>query len=99
MGLVTIDPISGIATDVNPLDDAQGSSIQSLAFANDGLLYCMGQGAIYTVNVSNGSLSRPVIFNVDIRGIEFLPIPEPSMSALFMVLVCATSLYRSRARI
>jgi hypothetical protein len=92
LGLVTIDPVSGIGMDVNPFDDAQGSSIQSLAFSSDGSLYGVGQGAIYTVNVSDGSLSRPVILNIDIRGIEFLPIPEPNTSALFLVFVGATCL-------
>jgi hypothetical protein len=98
LGLVTIDPVSGIASDVNPTDNAQGSGIQSLAFSSNGSLYAMGQGAIYTVNVSNGSLSRLVNFNVDIRGIEFLPIPEPSTAALVMTLICAASSRRCRRK-
>ncbi len=96
-GLVTIDPSTGLAADVNPLIDDQESAIQSLAFSPDGTLFGMGQEAIFTVNTLDGTLTLVAPFSIDIRGMEFFPIPEPHSFRLFLtgLLVFAIMRYRS----
>lgn len=74
-GLVRIDPLTGLATDVN--SSVSGSYlIQSIVFAPDGTLYGAGD-ALYRINVTTG---EPTVIGPggypDLRGIEV--VPEPS---------------------
>jgi len=74
-GLVRLDPLTGIATDVNPfLNDGTGM-IQSIAFSDDGVLYG-SFGSLHVIDLDTGAPiwidwfkpSFPIIC-----GIEFLP--------------------------
>jgi hypothetical protein len=77
VGLVTINPTSGAAIDVNPA--APGTAdIQSIVFASDGTLYGAGKAlykidkvtGVYTLIGSGGY--------TDVRGIEFVTDLKPS---------------------
>jgi hypothetical protein len=76
-GLITIDPMSGIAHDVNPNVSGNADDIQTLAFGSDGKLYGARE-KLFTLNVSTGVQSLVGgIGNYDIRGIGCI-VPEPS---------------------
>jgi hypothetical protein len=89
LGLVTLDPTTGKATDVNPSD--VGVSIQALTYSPGGTLYAVGnQGSglsseLFTVNTSTGGLTLVGSGGFqDARGIEFLSgsVPEPASLVL-----------------
>lgn len=82
-GLLTIDPLTGVATDVNP---AVGSTanIQTLAFAPDGTLYGASND-LFTIALATGATTLVGSGGyTDVRGMEFLvnPIPEPQTYTL-----------------
>lgn len=77
-GLYTIDPNTGIATDVNSSVAENGVDIQTLSFGPDGKLYG-GRLNLYTIDTTTGI---PTLiggdFIGDVRGIAFTePVPEP----------------------
>lgn len=81
-GLLTINPATGVATDVNL--SVGGINIQGIAFAPDGKLYGM-RNSLYTINPIDGTYS-PVGSGgySDVRGIAVVaPIPEPATMLLF----------------
>lgn len=76
LGLVTIDPLTGLATDVNPSMDGSADDIQGLAFASDGTLYGARE-SLFSVDVTSGTITLVGSGGYsDVRGIE--PVPEPS---------------------
>lgn len=100
LGLVSIDPATGLATDINALDDESSSGMQSLAFGHAGDLYGMGQGGggqgiIFRVDTTDGHLTQLALVPVGLRGMEFLPIPEPR--SLTLLLIASTALVSRRA--
>ena len=75
-GLLTINSLTGVATDVNPQMGGAGD-IQTIVFAPDGTLYGACH-ALYTIDIETGAytlIGGGDYF--DVRGIEF--IPEPSI--------------------
>jgi hypothetical protein len=77
LGLVTINPATGQVTDVNAAIGGD-SSIQGIAFDSDGVLYGARQ-SLYTINLTTGNLTLVGTGGlVDVRGLEFITIPEPS---------------------
>lgn len=77
-GLYTIDPNTGITTDVNPSVSGTDGSIQALEFGPDGLLY----GAYYdlfTIDLTTGvAVNISGNFVGDVRGLAapaIVPIP------------------------
>jgi len=80
-GLLTIDPSTGVATKVNPA--AVGLlEIQTIAFAPDGTLYG-GREALFRIDTSTGDATLVGSGGyADIRGLEFLPVPEPASIVL-----------------
>lgn len=76
-GLVTINPTTGQATDVNSVVGSD-SSIQSIAFDSDGVLYGATQ-SLFRINLATGetTLVGSGGFN-DMRGLEFILVPEPT---------------------
>jgi len=89
IGLVTIDPITGLATDVDPMVHGNPSEVQSIAFAPDGTLYGASEN-LYTVDVNSGALTLvgPIQgIQGDIRGMVW--IPEPSTLTALATLAAA----------
>jgi WD40 repeat protein len=78
-GLITIDPSTANAADVNP--GVGGSfDIQTLAFSPDGVLYGAND-SLFTIDLTSGA--QTLVGNgpyTDIRGMEF--VPEPSTGLL-----------------
>jgi len=104
-GLVTIDPISGLATDVNPEvgEETQGG-ILALGFAPEGTLYG-GRSKLFTVDTATGELTLvgPLVIPPDeyfgTRSLVW--IPEPSTLASLATLAAAlllAHLWRKRKR-
>ena len=75
-GLVTLDPQTGVATDVNPgIGDPGGSAVSTLCVSDDGVLYA-GFYSLFIVDKSTGALSfidylKPSV--PFLAGMEFLP--------------------------
>jgi hypothetical protein len=68
-GLVTLNPSTGIATDVNPSIGGSGTNLQWLAFRADGQL--VGGGAtLFTINPTTGATSAFGPSLPDLRGAE-----------------------------
>jgi hypothetical protein len=86
-GLLTVDPSTGTATDVNPSIGGT-AAIQSLVFAPDGRLFGARQ-QLFSINPLTGAFS-PIGpgGGPDIRGIEWL-VPEPSTFCLFIMTIIA----------
>jgi hypothetical protein len=78
-GLMTIDPATAVATDVNGLADGS-SEIQALAFAPDGSLWGIYE-QLYSLDLTTG-LPTPVGSGSygNVRGLEFDPASFPSLS-------------------
>lgn len=101
LGLVTIDLTTGIGTDPFPLDDDQLANIQSLAFSGDGTLYGIGQLGIYTIEIPTGVVNQVAEFQstlTDIRGAEFVVVPEPNSLVLGLVGILGALLLWKRSR-
>ncbi len=76
-GLVTIDPVTAEATDVNLFSDGT-SEIQTLAFAPDGTLYGV-HDSLYTIDTATGEIILVGSGGYSgIRGFEWLPDPCPA---------------------
>ena len=94
-GLVTIDPKTALAVDIN--DEFDGSSaIQTLAFTPDGTLYGVGD-ELFTIDLMTGE--RNLVGSdgfTDVRG--FAWIPQPSVMALFFVAALGQGGRRRRRR-
>ena len=56
-GLVTIDPVTGLATDVNPDVSGFGVAIQTLVFDSRGTLFG-GRNELYTIDPATGVTTR-----------------------------------------
>lgn len=75
-GLLTVNPLTGLATDVNP--SIRGTAdIQSIVFAPDGRLFGARQ-QLYSINPATGAFI-PIGpgGGIDLRGIEWI-VPEPA---------------------
>jgi hypothetical protein len=83
-GLVTIDPATGVST---PVSSTIGTiDVQTLAFGNNSELYGAGKGAFYSIDVGTGAATLIGTGNyLDLRGIAFFPVPEPSTLALLCI--------------
>jgi hypothetical protein len=79
-----------MANDVSSVNGTQGATIQSLAFDRNGVLYGIGQSAIYSVNRTSGVLTKTVDFSLDIRGFEFA-VPEPGSCWLLATVAAIAS--------
>lgn len=79
IGLVTIDPTTGVVTDVNP-SVGSADNIQTLAFSPGGVLYGGSQAVLYTINTSTGEPTVAAVFSPidDLRGMEFLTGAPPA---------------------
>ena len=93
-GLLTVDPSTGLATDVNP---AEGGTfaIQTIEFAPDGTLYG-GNEELFEISVADGTTSTIGSGNyTDVRGLAFLP--EPGIGLLTLAGVLTLGLLRRRS--
>ncbi len=96
-GLVLLDPLTGLAADVNPLlGEAAGVDIQTLAFNSSGSLYG-GRTSLYVIDPATGATTLVGSGGYDARGMAFLAddggpsqeiIPEPSSWLLMGVGLC-----------
>jgi len=79
VGLMTLDPSTGRATDVNPAVEG-GFGIQALEFAPDGTLYG-GQDELFTIDVATGATTSVGSGEwSNVRGLAY--VPEPSTALL-----------------
>jgi len=75
-GLLTVDPTTGSATDVNPAIGGT-AEIQSIVFAPDGRLFGARRN-LYSIDTATGIFTQIGNgSNIDLRGIEYV-VPEPS---------------------
>jgi len=75
-GLLTVDPMTGAATDVNPTIGGTGA-IQSIVFAPDGRLFGAREN-LFSIDPTTGSFTQIGSgSDYDIRGIEWV-VPEPT---------------------
>ena len=87
-GLLSVDPLTGIATDINPTIGGTGD-IQSIVFAPDGQLFGARRN-LYSIDPTTGAFTQiGVGSGIDIRGIEFI-VPEPSSGAILLSLLAVT---------
>lgn len=92
-GLLTVNPLNGAATDVNPSIGGSGG-IQSIVFSPDGRLFGARQ-ALYSINQVTGAFSQlGPASTFDIRGIEWV-VPEPASSFL-LTMTAFVFLWRHR---
>ena len=93
-GLLAVDPLTGIATDINPTIGGTGD-IQSIVFAPDGRLFGARKN-LYSIDPTTGAFAQiGVGTGIDIRGIEFI-VPEPSSFAILLSLLTVTFLLPAR---
>jgi hypothetical protein len=106
LGLVTIDPVTGQATDVNPAVGDGGLLIQGIAFAPDGTLFGVSGAAaavmpdtLFAINPATG-VATPIGSGgySDVRGIAVTVIPEPSAAVLASLGALATLACTRRRR-
>ena len=109
-GLITIDPLTAAATDVNLTIGASGNDIQTIAFSPGGTLYG-GRNNLFTIDLTTGASTLVGGGSggtfVDVRGMEFLaaagpgpvPVPEPGTMALLGIGVVGLGFYRRRRTI
>ncbi|WP_157268101.1 PEP-CTERM sorting domain-containing protein [Azohydromonas aeria] len=85
-GLVTVNPLTGDITDVNPGIGGSALDIQGLTFAPDGALYGARE-ALYKIDLETGALSQVSAGSyADIRGIEYVNVvPEPAAYLMFIM--------------
>ena len=80
MGLVTINPLTGQAKDVNIFDnDDFKPDLQTLAFAPDGTLWGIGHGNLYSIDTATGEATME-FFQLGIGGTggsEFIVVEWP----------------------
>ncbi len=86
-GLVEIDPVTGIATDVNPfVDDRDFGLCQTLCFSDSGVLYG-GYSTLAAIDTITGVPSHIAalhpVFGATVDGLEFLP-DQPAPFALWV---------------
>jgi hypothetical protein len=105
LGLVIINPTTGLASDVNPLVDDDGAlSIQTLAFGPDGNLYGTGEndGFLYQIDVATGAGTFVGATGYpSLRGIARMPPPVLSirLSEVQEVEVCWPSISNQLYRV
>lgn len=87
-GLITIDPETGIGTDVSPAFDSNGANFQSIAFAPDGRLFAVTANtltssgvdsySLFGIDPSTGAFEVIGAFgsDFDVRGIAVIPTPS-----------------------
>ncbi len=82
LGLVTIDPVTAILTDVNP-NISRNVDVQTLAFDPAGNLYA-ARNDLFTLNPATAESVLVTISDdeYDVRGIAYITIPEPGILAL-----------------
>jgi len=101
VGLVRIDPVTALATDVDPAVDGRAVDVQTLAFAPDGTLYGAHEN-LFVVDLNTGGLTLvgPIeSVPTGIRGMVW--IPEPSTLTALATLAAAlllAHLWRKRKR-
>ncbi len=90
-GLLTIDPVDGTYTPVNPGGTTGSPFMQSLAFTRDGLLFGTDGNDLYTVDVATSATAYvPMVnFPYGVRGLADLTIPEPSLATILLVVSAA----------
>ena len=104
-GLITIDPLTAAATDVNLTIGASGNDIQTIAFSPGGTLYG-GRNNLFTIDLTTGASTLVGGGSggtfVDVRGMEFLaaggpvPVPEPGTLALLGIGVVGLAFCRRK---
>lgn len=81
-GLLSIDPVTGMATDVNP-GVGGTADIQSIVFAPNGRLYG-ARNNLYRINPVTGEFTQiGTGSGLDVRGIEYI-VPEPHTMVLML---------------
>jgi hypothetical protein len=82
-GLLTVDPVTGATTDVNPSNGGT-ASIQSIVFAPDGRLFGARE-QLFSIDPETGAYSAIGTGDgIDRRGIEWI-VPEPPSCLLFAI--------------
>ncbi|TAH37137.1 MAG: hypothetical protein EYC70_09150 [Planctomycetota bacterium] len=76
-GLITIDPATGLGTDVNPAIPGVDGAVGTLCFSDLGVLYA-GGGAFGILDTTTGAHTMVSFLPVPVNGMEFLdPISNP----------------------
>jgi hypothetical protein len=93
-GLLKVNPVTGLATDVNPAIGGT-ADIQTIAFAPNGVLYGARNG-LYVINPATGAFTLSAsLGDLDIRGLEF--VAEPSAGCLAAIAMLGLFAYRVQA--
>jgi hypothetical protein len=98
VGLVRIDPVTALASDVDPAVDGRAADVQTLAFAPDGTLYGAHEN-LFRVDLNTGALTLlgPIEGTYfGIRGMAW--VPEPSTLAGLATLAAALLVHLCRRR-
>lgn len=79
LGLITIDPATGTANDVDPSVPGTCADVQSLTMSKTGVLYGI-RDELFTVDTSTGSLTLVGSGGFfDVRGAEFTDVSAPTL--------------------
>lgn len=83
-GLITIDPATGAATDVNPMVGGNNDTAQGMTFASDGTLFG-ARNDLHIIDRNTGAVSAVGAGGyTDVRGIAFVstsPVPPSNLTA------------------
>lgn len=93
-GLLRVDPLTGLATDVSPTVGGT-VDIQSIAFTPDGRLFG-ARGNLYSIDPTTGAFAQiGVGSGVDLRGLEYV-VPEPSSVTMLLSMSLLLTLGQSK---
>jgi len=81
-GLISIDPVTGAFTDINPAVSSQDLNLQSLTFDPFGNLYGVSTSAFYAIDLITGEATFIAEAPLSLRGLAYV-VPIPPALLLF----------------